>query len=248
MKFLKYQKNSIIREKIKKINIIENNIEFTVSDEILNSFIKSIFSPKEIYNLDDYKNYVNSLDISFDLMKEKLIIELLWNNLIFQKFSSKIKINRNDLKKEIQKKENKLSSYLLYEIMFNVSNKSEINEKYKIIKDDIDKQGFKKAALIHSISESANSGGDLGWINENSLNKKIVKNVINLKVGEHSKPILIPGGFLLLMVKDKKKVKKEIDIEKELNYLVRLKTNQQLNQFSRIYYNKVKKNLTINEL
>ena len=68
-------KNSIIREKIKKINIIENNIEFTVSDEILNSFIKSIFSPKEIYNLDDYKNYVNSLDISFDLMKEKLIMK-----------------------------------------------------------------------------------------------------------------------------------------------------------------------------
>jgi peptidyl-prolyl cis-trans isomerase SurA len=241
-------KNSIIREKIKKINILENNIELRVEDEILDSFIKLIFSSKKINNLEDYKKYVNSLDISFDTMKEKLIIELLWNNLIFKKFSSRIKINKTELKKEIQKKDSTLTSYLLYEIMFNASSKSELNEKYKKIKNDIDKQGFKKSALIHSISESVNSGGDLGWVNENSLNKKIVKNILDLTVGDYTKPISIPGGFLLLMIKDKKQIKKEIDIEKELNYLIRIKTNQQLNQFSRMYYNKIKKNLTINEL
>ena len=50
------------------------------------------------------------------------------------------------------------------------------------------------------------------------------------------------------MLKDKKSVTSNLDPEKELNSLVQFKTNQQLNQFSSMYFNKVKKEIQINEL
>ena len=241
-------KNSIIREKIKKIEILKNVPELYVEEEILNSFIKANFVSKGINNLNDYKNFVSSLNLEFIIMKEKLIIEILWNNLIFQKFSSEIKINKEDLKKEIKNNKNKVISYNLNEIMFSAKNKSEITDNYRMIKENIEKQGFKKTALVYSISDSADNNGELGWINENSLNKKILEELKKLKIGEYSQPIITPGGFLILMIEDIKEVEKKIDVEKELNMLIRLKTNQQLNQFSSMYFNRVKKDLAINEL
>ena len=58
----------------------------------------------------------------------------------------------------------------------------------------------------------------------------------------------MPGGFLILKLLDFKEVNKELDIENEVEKIVKEKTNQQLNRFSNIYFNKVKKDIAINEL
>ena len=58
----------------------------------------------------------------------------------------------------------------------------------------------------------------------------------------------MPGGFLILKLLDFKEVNKEFDIENEVKKIVKEKTNQQLNRFSNIYFNKVKKDIVINEL
>ncbi len=241
-------KNVIIRSKIKKIAINNENIALTIQEKVLNSYIKSIFANKKINNLDDYKIFVKSINLNYDKMKEGLVIDLLWNNFIFQKYSSKLKINREELKKEIQnEKYNNITSYLLSEIVFEASSKSEIELKYKKIQKDIKNLGFKKSALINSIAESSNKGGNIGWIKETSLNKKILNILKNQDIDKYSKPILIPGGFLILKIEDKKIVERNLDIDKELNKLIQLKTNQQLNQYSNIYFNKIKKGIQINE-
>ena len=112
----------------------------------------------------------------------------------------------------------------------------------------IEESNFKNAALIHSISDSSSIGGNLGWINESSLNQKIKKQITTLEEGQYSEPILTPGGFLILMLEDKKEIENKINLDDELGRIVNLKTNQQFNQFSSIYFNKIKKDLTINEL
>ena len=61
-------------------------------------------------------------------------------------------------------------------------------------------------------------------------------------------PTLFPSGFLILMVGDKKEIEKKINLEDELRNLVNIKTNQQLSQFSVIYFNKIKKDQIIDEL
>ena len=239
-------KNLIIREKVKRISLNSENIDLTIDDQILDRYIKSSFTFKKLNGLNDYKKFIESLELDFEYMKEKLVIELLWNNLIFNKFSSKIKINKDELKKEILNRENKyIISYLLHEIVFEASTKSEIESKYKKIQKNINEEGFEKTAFIYSISETSTNGGHLGWINEGSLNRQILKEVKNLKKGENTNPILIPGGFLILKIEDKKSVEKKINIENELNNLVKIKTNQQLNEYSNIYFNKLKKDMII---
>ena len=134
------------------------------------------------------------------------------------------------------------------EIVFNVSKKSEFEKKYEQILKDIELTGFKNAALIHSVSDSASIGGYIGWIREDNLNENIRKKISNLKKGEFSKPILASSGFLIIKVEDEKRYEIDFNLDKEIANLIQFKTTEQLNQFSRLYFNKVKKNVIINEL
>ena len=88
----------------------------------------------------------------------------------------------------------------------------------------------------------------MDWINENSLNKNIKIAINNLKINDFTKPINVPGGFLILQINDIKNTKIEIDVEKEFKKLENYEKNNQLNQYSKIYFNKVKKDLEISEL
>ena len=241
-------KNLMVKEKIKKIKLKDEGLELSLDEKMLNNYIRSIFSTKGINNLNDYKKFLSNLEVDFETMREKLIINLLWNNLIFSKFSSKLKINKNILKEQIKnQKNNFLESYLLSEIFFEASDKLTMDKKNKEIRMYIEKENFKKAVVVFSQAESANDGGNIGWINANALNKNISKALSSLKKGDITNPISVPGGFLILRLDDKKFTKKDLNLEEELNKLIKIKTNQQLSQFSNIYFNKVKKEILVNE-
>ena len=198
-------------------------------------------------NETEFIRYLNSHDVKIETVKNKLANEALWNQIIYKKFFSKVKIDKDKIKNEIEKNKSNINSYLLYEIIFNLNENSKLDEVYKKIKKSISINGFENTASIFSISDSSKTGGRIGWINESSINKKIQKQIINTKIGEFTKPIIIPGGFLILQVKDKKKIEQEIDINSEIELKIRALRNQQLNQYSNIYFNKIKKNITIYE-
>ena len=241
-------KNLLIKEKIKKIKLKDEGLKLRLDEKMLDNYIRSIFSTKGINNLSDYKKFLNNLEVDFETMREKLTINLLWNNLIFKKFSSKLKINKNILREQIEnQKNNFFESYLLSEIFFEAADKLNMDKKNKEIRMYIDKENFKKAALVFSQSESANDEGNIGWINANALSKNISKALSSLKKGDITNPISVPGGFLILRLDDKKFTKKDVNLEEELNKLIKIKTNQQLSQFSNIYFNKVKKEILVNE-
>ena len=215
----------------------------------MKELIASSYQKLGFKDLGSFKVHLSNNSISFENFKNKIAIDSLWNEIIFFKFQKKIKIDKNNLRKQIIKKKDKeIKSYLLSEIVFNVDGKLNLESKYNQIKKDILEKGFDNTALLHSISNTSNSGGDLGWINENSLNSKLQKTISNLKIGEITEPIIIQGGFLILKLNDTKKIKNEIDVEKELKKLIAKETNQQLNQLSNIYFNKVKKEIQINEI
>jgi len=173
----------------------------------------------------------------------------MWNQLIYSKFKSKINIDTNKIKNNIiNGKNNKVTSFNLSEIIFNIEQNQVMEKRFKKIKDDIGLNGFENAALIHSISATSNKGGELGWVNQNSLNQRIKKKIQKLNIGEFTKQIVIPGGFLIIMLNDIKEVDKEINLEEEIKKQIVIKTNQQLNQFSNIYYNKIKKDIKIEKL
>ena len=240
-------KNSIIRNKIKEIEILRNKVKIDTDTMFTDRIVQTHFSKIGLKNIKEFNEYINSFDLNIMNVKKKILIETLWNQLIFSKYSNKIKIDKEKLKKEILKNKGKSNSFFIYEILFNISDSSKLDNKYQSIKKDIEESNFKNAALKHSVSESSISGGELGWINESSINKDILNIISKLKIDQYSEPILTPGGFLILLVSDKKETKKEINLDEELRKSIQLQTNQQFNQFSNLYYNKIKKNIIINE-
>ena len=245
-KIFEIAKNSLIREQIKKIEISKLKNK-NVDKKYLDNVIKSIYLNIGIENKNNFLIYLKNFNIEITDIEKKLTHEALWNQIIFNKFFSKVKIDKNKIIKEIELNKQTSNSYLLSEILINVENKNNIDELFKEIKTSIVSNGFENTALIYSISDSSRSGGKLGWINEASVNKKILNKISSLEIGELTKPILIPGGFLILKINDKKKIEKKIDIETEVSKVIREKQNVQLNQFSNIYFNKIMKDVRINE-
>jgi len=245
---LRLSKRSIIQEKIKKIEIEKNFNNPQIPQKILKQILQNVYSRIGLANLNDFKEYLIKNNIDFENVKNKLEVEALWNELILIKFSSKVKINEKNLREQINNNSKFLKSYLLSEISFEVSNLKNLDDKFIEISDVINNQGFDFAALKYSVSPSSSLGGKLGWINENSLNKSIKLAIDNLEINDFTKPITVPGGFLILQVNDIKNTKIEIDVEKELNKLKDYEKNNQLNEYSKIYFNKVKKDLEISEL
>ena len=242
-------KNSLIRENIKKIELLKYIEEIKLDEKFLGKLIKDRYSRLNLTNKAEFLNYLKNYNVNIKIIEEKISLEALWNQLIFQKFSQKVKINKENLLKEIDADLNLgEKNFLLSEIIFTLENKKDLNKKYSEIKNAILKVGFENAALTYSISDSSNLGGKLGWIKESSLNKTIQNNLAKLNKNEITNPIFSPNGYIVLKIDDIKFTKKNYDKKKLLDNLIISRTNQQLNQYSNIYFNKIKKDTNINEL
>ena len=241
-------KKSLIREKIKEIELLRYFDELKIEDEYLNKLIVNYFSNKiNINTINEFEKFFINEKINPDIIKKKIMIEILWNQLIYNKFNQRVKIDKNLIKKELSNL-NKKTEYLLSEIVFNLKKEEKLDKKYEIIKKNIENKDFSQVASIYSISDSSNTGGKLGWVKESSLNQKVKKILKKTKIGDFTDPIVIPGGFLILYIEEKREIEKEYDLENEIKLIAQKKTNEQLNQFSIIYFNKIKKNININEL
>ena len=248
-KIFEISKNSIIKEKIKIIEIKKYRKKIEIDEKYLLKLIKDSYMKINLSSEDDFLDHLSKFNLELKDFKKKITVEAMWNQLIFFKFKSKINIDTTKIKSEIiSNKNNKITSFNLSEIIFTIDENQNLNKKFKQIKKDIDLNGFDKAAMIHSISETSNLGGKLGWINQNSINKKLNREIKDLDIGEFTNPMIIPGGFLIIKLNELKKIDKEINLDKEIKKQITVKTNQQLSQFSSLYYNKIKKNIKIEKL
>ena len=247
-RILNISKNSVISEKIKKIEVSKNFNEVKIDEEYLNYLLKNIYSKLNLKTSDEFELYLNNYDLNLSYVKEKLTIDALWNQLIILKYKNQIVISEDKIKKEISNKSDVQSKeYRLSEINFEIRDKTQIKMKYNEIIKSINEIGFENTAAIYSFSSSSTMGGDIGWINKNSLNNKVFKNINDLKIGEISKPIILPNGILILKITDIKFSKINIDMESALKEAINYERDRQLNQYSKIYYNKIKKNLKFDD-
>jgi len=246
-KIFEISKNSLIREKIKEIELLKNyktlDIDKKYFDQIMNDYSKKM----GFENIKKFSENIKINGLDFETIQNKIKIELYWNQLIVKKFLKDVKIDKNKIKEELAKNLTQ-KELLLSEIVFNIDTKNNLEKKLEFIQKDIKTKGFSNAALIHGISDTANNGGKLGWIKLSSLNTKIKNELKNIKVGDISNPIVVPGGFLILKIVDQRDVKNNLDINKAIELAVNEKTNEQLNKLSIVYYNKIKKDIQINAI
>jgi peptidyl-prolyl cis-trans isomerase SurA len=249
-KIFEISKNSLIREKIKKVEILKNTNKTELDTNFLEKIIETRYKSLGLKTKKEFIAYLKKFDIEIGTVIKKIEIEALWNQMVFLKFSKNININKEDLRKKIKlnNNSNKKRELFLKEIVFNIQESSNLDKKYNLIKKSILETGFENTASLYSISDTAKTGGTLGWFNENSLNSKIKEALLGLDLKQYSKPITVPGGFLILQISEKRAVKEKLDIEVELKKMINAETNRQLNQFSNIYFNKVKQEISINEI
>jgi len=240
-------KRSLIREKIKEIELKKVLKEIKVEEKFLNNLLVDYFKSNNIKKISEFENFFILQDIDPNLIKKKISIEILWNQLIYSKFKQNIKIDRkliqNELSNNTKKKE-----FLLSEILFNINENEKFDDKIILLKKEIKEKGFSQTALSYSISDTSSKGGKLGWVSETIMNQKIKNEVKKIKVGDHTNPIVIPGGFLIIKIEDIREADNSSDLNDEIEKIIKDKTNEQLNQFSNIYFNKIKKDMVINEL
>ena len=246
IEFFNLAKDSLIKEKIKKNEI--DRLFVRQNDKVENKIFKNFYKKLGYDKEKNFIEFLNQKKIKFENLKEKLIIEALWNQLIFKNFNSRVKIDKKLIEKEIieyYKSKDKKFQYQLSEIV--ISNEKDINLKKKEILKYIDQFGFKIAANKYSKSETSKYGGDLGWIKGTRLSNKIKKKISKIKIGEVSEPIAVSNGYIFLKINNKKQIEEKFDLEKELKQQIIFEKNRQLNQFSLNYYKKLKKNANIHD-
>ena len=243
-------KNSLITEIIKKkeLNKIYN---FSKMENFLNSIEKRFLKSKNINSKSEFINILKKRNLEYDNIKNKLNIDALWNQLIYTKYSKNIRINEEELRKNIliqsQNKKRKFE-YNFSEILFTENISESFEETLSKLEKSIKDIGFENTANIFSISSTSKNGGLIGWVNELQISKILKKNITQLQKGEVSDPIKISGGYLIIKLNDKKQFEEEIDIDKQIKELIAIETNRQLNTYSAIFYKRLKKNIKINEL
>ena len=243
-------KNSILKNTIKKIELNKFVEELKVDDKFLSKLIVSKYSKIGIDSLEKFEIILKDKNLDVKLIKEKFSIELIWNDYIYKKFYNKVVVDRKKIEKEIlnnPKQENQ-RELLLSEISFSVTNKIDFKNKYEKILSDLEIIGFQKTAIKYSNSDTASNGGLIGWVKEDNLNLTIKKIISNLKIGQISKPIRTTSGFIILKIEDEKEYSANLNINEKVEEIVKFQTNNQLSQFSNMYFNKIKKDLIINDL
>ena len=248
-KIIELSKESALREKIKKIELIKYFDLKTINIDIDN-YLENFYRNLNMKNKKEFKEYLQSNKISLNYVQKKIEIEILWNQLIYDRYIGQINIDRNQLKEKVKKliSTKKQKKYSLSEILFDIENNSNFEKKLENINQSISEIGFKNTANIYSISDSSKFGGKIGWIEEQKLSTKILEQLKVLEVGQYTSPVQVGSSFLILKIEEIKYENAIINEDEELNKMIQFETSKQLDQFSKIFYEKIKINSFINEL
>ena len=242
-----YAKDSLINERIKKKEI-EKWFKIVSNETLLSKVIADIYSSIGISSLSEFESYLLQNNVDIERVKEKISIEIAWNNLIVKIYENEIEIDQNAMSKELEKfDEKEVDNFLLSEIVFTINEKKELESKYEEIEKSINEIGFGETARIYSLSDSKKSGGNLGWIYKNQLSEEIKDKLNDLNIGDFTKPIVASGGFLILKLENIKSEKIKIDRDTQLKKMIEFEKERQFTKFSTLYYKRIFNNAEINE-
>ncbi len=230
---LKLKKNELTKYKINLESIdIKNQLVSIASNDI-----------------EGFKNNFKKLNISYDLFVDELKIETGWKQLMFKIYNKKVRINQEEIDKQVLtflKKSSDIEELRISEIEIALDQNSNIDEEIKLIREEIDENGFEKTALKYSTSTSSVNNGDIGWVNVDNLNSKMSKVLKKMKIGEVSLPIRDLNTLLFLKLSDKRTSKVEnINADEFKKRLVDRKKNELFNLYSRSHLSKLKNNSLI---
>ena len=199
-------------------------------------------------DVDGLKAIFDRNDADFEELRESIKTDLLWNNMILAIYENKLNVNENEIDQQLAnyKKDAIIYEYLLSEIVLKPVESSKLEEELNMVKNMIDDIGFQKTAMNISLSVNSAKGGEIGWIDENSLTTRFKSKIINTPVGKISEPLILPEGIIIFTVRDKRKSDKVIDLEETKELLIIAEKNKMLNMYSLSHYESLTRSIAVN--
>ena len=237
---------SIIKRTVKQIEISKyKTLQYNIGD--LNKELKNMASNLNV-SLETLKKVFSRNEIDFSNVIDRVKTDLLWNSLIFEIYKNRLSINIDEIDEQLKLIQNKkeIEEYLISEIIVRNVQKEKMKAEIEKIKNKINTDGFEKTAMSLSISQTAMSGGNLGWISENVISEKFRAQIMKTPVGNISDPIFLPEGILIFKVRDKRKLKNVVNLEGVKNQLVNAEKTKILNMHSLSHYDNLRRSLSIN--
>ena len=247
-KIFAISKESALREKIKEIELLKY-FDLKAENPLIEKYIENFYLRLKLNNKSELSSLLDNYGLSMEYLHKKINIELKWNQLIYEKYINQVNIDIDKLKKKISinKSTAKKKKYLLSEIIFETDNQKNLDNVVLKINESIKEIGFKNTANIYSVSNTAKFGGEIGWVEEERLSKKIRQELNKLNINENTLPFQTGGSFMILKIDNIKYEEKIINEKLQLEKNIQFETDKQLGRFSKIYYNKLKINTSINE-
>ena len=236
---------SIIQRTVKKIEIEKyDSLRFNPKD--VDRELEQLASNLNI-DLDTLEQTLIANRINLSAINDQISTDLLWNSLIFLLYKDRLSVNLDEIVDELQMldQNKEINEYLISEIIIKPILKENLEVKLKEIYNEIETKGFDNVAIDKSISETAIKGGNLGWINENTIAKEFREKIVKTSIGKISEPIFLPQGILFFKIRDKRTLKKFISLEDTKNQLVGAKKMKILNMYSLSHYDKLIRNISI---
>ena len=167
--------------------------------------------------------------------------------LIFAIYKSRLSVNLDEVNDQLSSfsEKKKIEEYLISEIVIEPTTEDKIKSTIELLKKEIGTRGFENVAIEKSISDTAVKGGNLGWVDENSISNTLKAKIINTQIGEISEPIFLPKGILLFKIRDKRIVENSINLEEAKKRIVNAEKMKMLNMFSLSHFDKLRRSITI---
>jgi len=242
-------KRSLINEIIKE-NELKKNKNLNENKPFIENYLENFYSSLSFNSEEAFINELkNKNTYSLNEIKTKIKNEIIWNELVFSKYNELIKIDKEKIEKQIDKLNKDVQKeFLLSEIIFKKEKEIPLENTIQKILSSISEIGFNNTATIYSISDTSKKGGSLGWISESSLPELFLEKINSLNNNAFTEVIKVGNNFVIIQKENVRTKELQIDKEKKFNELVNIETNRQLSKFSRILFDKIKINYSINEL
>tara|TARA_B100001559_G_C16405074_1_gene577624 strand:+ start:120 stop:1061 length:942 start_codon:yes stop_codon:yes gene_type:complete len=237
--------NSIIKRKIKEIEVDRNNY-FKFNNQDLQKELERLAANISV-DVETLENICASNELDFSLIKNNIKIDLRWNGLIFDIYKNRLAVTQEEIdeKLKVKEKEKKLKEYLISEILINPVPVEEISSTIEELKQKISLEGFENVAKNLGISESSTNGGDMGWIREDKFALQIKPIIINTPKGQISEPVILDYGILIFKVRDKREIKNVLSLEQKKNQIANIEKIKILKMHSLSHYDKVRRSVSI---
>tara|TARA_B100001123_G_C15254675_1_gene1004208 strand:- start:50 stop:1213 length:1164 start_codon:yes stop_codon:yes gene_type:complete len=236
---------AIVKRSIKQIEIEKNSfLKFNQKD--LNHELNALAARLNM-DLQTLKNVCESNGLDFTNIENQLKTSLLWNSLIFYLYANRISINQEEIEEQLISSQNKkeIKEYLISEIVIEPIAEDKLELKIQEIKNKIKNESFESVAMNLSISQTAEKGGDLGWVSENIISDKFKSQISKTSIGEVSEPLFIPDGILFFEVRDVRLVKNEVNLDELKNKLLRIEKTKILNMYSLSHYDSLRRSVLV---